>query len=179
MEKSVNNIVKGETLLVSVKAVRGGKFQLEFAEPISNPNAKGGNSLVTMLNKSDDRFSSKARRAWISGEKLDIEQMLGISLEGVGEGQSKDLNVLNPEIGGERLRIQIQETTSPDDYQASNIETTAKKSGANGDFITHNGSHIFSNTSIVSGEAVHSFLLPDSNDAPVASTVSSAVDLTV
>lgn len=175
MEKTVKTLVKGETLLVSAKAVNGNKVQLEFAEVISNPyNRARANGLVSMLNKSDDRFGSSARRAWITGEPSDISEFLGIDFSGLAYGQVKELNVLNPEIGGERLRVQITETTTPDAYQSDNIETTAKKAGADGDFIMHGGAHIFSNAEVVTGEPEHKFLKPDSDSDDVAESISSA-----
>lgn len=177
MNKTVNTITKGETLLVAVKGVRNGKIQLEFAEQIDNPFAKKQNSLVSMLNKSDDRFSSRARRSWITGEKSDIEELLGFEVGTLAEGQTKELNVLNPEIGGERLRVQIMETITPDTYQSENIETTAKKAGADGDFILHEGQHIFSNTQVVTGNPGHVFLEPDSSEDNVV--VVSTADIAV
>lgn len=167
--KTVATIIAGETLLVSVKAVNGGKYQLEFAEQIQNPYAKARNGITSMLNKSDSRFSSKARRAWVTGEKMDIEELLGLSLNDMTVGQSKELNILNPEIGGTRLRVQIEETITGSEYQLENVETTAKKAGVDGDYIFSDGQHIFTNLSIVSGNAAHTFLKPDTDEAPTNS----------
>ena len=169
MEKSIN---AGETLLSKVKAISGGKYQLEFAELVQNPTAKGGNSLVGLLNKSDDRFqSAKPRRAWISGEKSDIEGALGMKIEDMDQGDEKFLNIVNPEIGGQRVRVQIVETTEGTDYQLQNIDKSAKRAGADGDFITHKGDYIFSNTSPVVGEAKHVFLPADAVEAPTSASV--------
>jgi hypothetical protein len=171
MEKSIN---LGETLLSKVKAIKGGKYQLEFAEIVKNPTAKGGNSLVALLNKSDDRFApDKPRRSWISGEKSDIEGAIGMELEDLAEGEEKFLNIVNPEIGGERVRVQITETTVGTDYQLDNIEKCAKRAGAGGDFITHNGEYVFSNTEPVIGKAQHTFLASDSAVAAVEEDVKS------
>jgi hypothetical protein len=161
-------ITAGQTLLSGVKAIKGGKYQLEFAELIQNPTAKGGNSLVGLLNASDDRFASaKPRRAWISGEKSDIEKTFGMKIEDMSEGDEKLLDIVNPEVGGQRVRVQILETTQGSDYQLMNIETKAKRAGKDGDYITHNGDYIFSNTSPVVGEAKHVFLVSDSAEAAV------------
>ena len=170
-EKSIK---PGETLLSKVKAISGGKYQLEFAELIQNPTAKGGNSLVGLLNKSDDRFQAvKPRRAWISGEKSDIEGALGMEIADMDQGDEKFLNIVNPEIGGQRVRVQIQESTEGTDYQLANIDKQAKRAGADGDFITHGGEYVFSNTSPVVGEAKHVFLTSDSAEATVATSASS------
>ena len=55
---------------------------------------------------------------------------------------------LNPVIAGKRVRVIIQETTTPTDYQAENIETSAKRKGAEGAFILSGGKYIFSNTDV-------------------------------
>ena len=128
--KTVENLQAGETLLVSAKAVNGGKIQLEFAEPVKSPYAKGSNSIVSRLNKSDARFSqSSARRALVSGEKSDILAMFGeqikAKLEESGQdmsvfdnlvlGQAINIGVLNPTLEGERVHLQgqISHRTSP------------------------------------------------------------------
>lgn len=165
METTVDTLKKGDTLLVSVKAVKGGKTQLEFAEHIKNPNAKSSNSLVGLFNKSDEKFSSnKPRRGWITGEKTDMEEALGIKIPAMELGEKKDLNILNPQLGGESIRVQITETTDADNYQKDNIDSQAKTAGPEGDFIFCGGKHIFSNTSVVQGTATHTFLVADSND---------------
>lgn len=168
-EKSIK---PGETLLSKIKAISGGKYQLEFAELVQNPTAKGGNSLVGLLNKSDDRFASaKPRRAWISGEKSDIEGALGMKIADMEQGDEKFLNIVNPEMGGQRVRVQITETTVGTDYQLENLEKSAKRAGVDGDFITHGGNYVFSNTDPVIGEAKHTFLVSDSADAAVSAGV--------
>ena len=164
MLKTVDTLVPGETLLVSAKGVKGGKISLEFAEIIRNPNAQASNPLVAAFNASDSRFSSRARRAWMSGEKSDIERLLGIQLSSLEQGSIKELNILSPKVNGAELSVQITETVTPDDYQKDNIETTAKKAGADGDFIMSNGKHIFSNTTVVAGDVNHTFLAPDSSE---------------
>lgn len=164
MATTVKTLSQGDVLLVSAKGVKGGKIQLEFAEHVTSPYARSSNPLVSLLNKSDKRFSSRPRRAWMSGEKVDIESLLDIKLSDVSEGDIKELNILNPKIKGQKVRVQINETTEPDDYQKDNIEDTAKKAGAEGDFIFSGGKHIFSNTSAVMGESYHKFLQGDAQE---------------
>ena len=182
MDKTVDTLVPGESLLVAVKAVKGGKYQIELAEVISNPYASSSDPLTALFNAGDPRFSTKARRAWRSGEKSAMENLLGIKFDGMAEGDVKELNILNPKAGGKTLKVRVMETTTPDadrpnsTYQKDNIETTAKRAGADGDYIFHNGEHIFSNTKIVAtnGEdADHIFLAPDSSEyqsEPVSSS---------
>ena len=50
--------------------------------------------------------------------------------------------------GEHYLRVVINETVEPTAYQIDNIETAAKSKGKDGEFITHKGKYIFSNTSI-------------------------------
>jgi len=176
MKTTVKTLVKGDTLLVSAKGVKGGKVQLEFAEHVTNPYASASNSLVSALNRSDDRFSSRPRRAWISGEKVDIEDLLGIKLSSMEEGDIKELNILNPKIKGQKVRVQINETTEPDSYQQDNIEDTAKRAGAEGDFIFYKGDHIFSNPSAVIGEPNHVFLPGDTDETESASSSEAAYE---
>tara|TARA_Y100000310_G_C20651426_1_gene799650 strand:- start:1584 stop:2138 length:555 start_codon:yes stop_codon:yes gene_type:complete len=164
MEKTVDTLVPGEVLLVAVKAVKGNKYQMEFAEIISNPSVASSDPLTAMFNQGDPRFSTRARRAWRSGEKSAIEALLGIELGSITEGQSKELNILNPKVNGKSLKIQVIETTDADDYQKDNVETTAKKAGSEGDFLFYGGKHIYSNTKIVfteGGDAEHTFLQAD------------------
>ena len=162
---AVDNLKPGETLLVKARGVKGGKVELEFAEQISNPNKKGiSNPLVALLNASDDRFSAnKARRGWITGTATDIQKLLGIDVSSLTLGQEIVFNKLNPTLGGERLRLQVVETTKADEYQAENIDTTAKRAGKDGDFITHKGMYIFANVYVVpcSGEVKHTWLEAD------------------
>jgi hypothetical protein len=76
----------------------------------------------------------------------------------------KSLNVLNPVVSGQRLRVQIVETTDASEWDAANIETRAKRKGKDGDFITHKGMYIFTQSTVVVGEPQNVFL---EADAPV------------
>ena len=76
-----------------------------------------------------------------------------------------------------RMRLQINETVEPTEWQAENIDTAAKRKGADGEFITCKGEKIFSNTNIVlmNGDEnpEHTVLTADS--APVAATASAKI----
>ena len=143
-----------------LQRVKNGKVQLMFAEKITNPHLRLG-SIAGVLNASDDRFSNteqKPRYAWETGMPADIQAALGIDVSDVQEGQIKELNILNPEIKGAKLHIQITETTDGDDYDFANLDTRAKRAGAGGDFIlTQDGDYIFVNADVVPGEAKHRF----------------------
>ena len=125
-----------------------------------------------MFKKSDDRFASGARRAWLTSEAEDASELLGIDVDFTEDGEWEEeestgyeivpLHILNPTVEGVPLKVQITETTVPTEWQEENVERAAKKAGRDGDYITHEGNYIFSNTDVVLNEAVHTFLQPDS-----------------
>jgi hypothetical protein len=172
------DLKKGQCLLVSARGVKNGKVQLMFAEKITNPYLRPS-SITGLLNKSDDRFNAveeKARYAWETGEPADIQAALGIDVSGLSEGQIMEIGKLSPELGGEKLHIQITETTDGDDYDFANIETRAKRAGKDGDFIlTSDGQYIFVNASVVKGEAKHAFFKDTTRSSEGASASDEAV----
>ena len=146
----------GQTLLVQVlKTSNPDKVQLEFAEKTrgieNSPSA-----LLGLLNASDDRFSSGARRAWKTAQIVDVAKLMNINCGDdaswvTDPDRGKEvlpLGILNPTIMGYRCRVQILETVEPTEYQADNVETSAKRKGAEGEHILHNGQYIFSNTEV-------------------------------
>lgn len=174
---SISALEAGNSLLVHARRVSGGKLQLELAEVTSSqePNP------LSMFNKSDSRFSQQgARRAWMTVEADDAGALLGVDLSDNNSAWATDqqgreilpLNILNPSVNGQVLRLKIEETTTPTAWQASNIATAAKRKGADGDFITNGGKYIFSNTSIIFGqvgELIEHTLL--TADAPAQASV--------
>lgn len=177
--KTVENLEGNEMLLVSAKKVNGGKVQLEFAQKISNPNARPA-SITGLLNESDDRFSGSLgapRRAWLAGEPADIEAKLGITCSDLlNVGDAKVLNVLNPTIGGHPLNIQITETTEGTDWDVANFETRAKRAGKDGDFITTpSGEYIYTRSTVVLGEAKHQFITDTKRVSVDSGLASSAI----
>ena len=185
---SLQDLNTGETLAVHARQVAGNKVQIEVAEKLDS--GKTFNPLA-VFNASDSRFTSKARRAWLTCEPSDASTLLGLPQLSDGSHYLSDtnpawkiddagrqivpLNILNPTatVNGNvhTLRMQIVETTTPNEWQASNIETAAKRKGADGDYIMHNGQYIFSNTTVVFDKAEHVLLTPDSADATVGAKV--------
>ncbi len=177
--KSLESIVKGDTILIDAKQVKGNKVSLQFAEVITNPNraegARPSNPLVSLLNKSDSRFAPRARRAWITGEKSDISSAFGLDLSTLNnEGDVLSLNMLNPKVEGIRARVVITETVVPNDYQKDNIDTAAKRAGKDGDFILCDGKYIFSNSDVIPTngteqevQGMHTFLKADERSVNV------------
>jgi len=184
ISEKLSALKTGETLLVqALKTKNPNKVQLEFAERVRSVEGSAG-SLLGMLNKSDDRFSSGARRAWMTAEISDVAELLDIN---VGDDADwtltetgKDvllLGILNPEIQEMRLRLQINETVEPTEWQAENIDTAAKRKGADGDFIKHKGQFIFSNTNVVlmNGDDTPEHVVLTADAAPVAATVGAKI----
>lgn len=185
---SLDMIQENQTILLSARKVNGGKIQLEFAELIKT-TATSVNPL-SLFNKSDERFSTgnKARRAWLTAQASDASAILGLdlsdnskwSVDGMGR-EVLELNILNPvaTINGteHKLCLEIVETIEPTEWQASNLQTSAKRRGKDGAFITHKGMYIFANTRIVFDKANHVMLEPD---ATVKSTqgIPAGVDVT-
>jgi hypothetical protein len=151
---ALNTLKLGDTLLVGGRKVKGDKISLEFAEVLKVQ--EGPVSALGRFNRSDTRFGNRARRAWVNVTVEDITADLGIDFsdnnagwELTPKGDILTLNMLNPTVEGERIRIAINETVEPDVYQADNVETSAKRKGKDGDYIKHNGDYIFSNTLVV------------------------------
>ena len=170
----LDSVAVGQTVLVSARAVAGGKYQLEFAEKLVDRGESSTNALG-MFNAADERFSTGGpRRGWMSVEPVNCQELLGIdvtagpiTMNEAGQ-QVTMLNVLNPALdNGTRLRVQVTETLQPSEWQMANLDRAAKRKGKEGEFITHQGKYIFANTDIVLGEPKHTFLTPD---APAQTT---------
>lgn len=165
---SLETLTPGQTLLVHARKVNGGKLQLEFAEKLQQAD-RPVNALA-VFNKSDDRFSNGAgaRRAWMTVEPSDASEILGVDLTDDSkydtDAMGRDimpLNILNPKAGDHTLRVQIVETVNATAWDAANIETRAKRRGKDGDFITHKGQYIFTQSTVVFGEPNNVFLEAD------------------
>jgi len=157
VKQQIANLTPGKSLLVqAVKTTNPSKIQLEFAEKTQGMEGNA-NALLSMLNASDERFTSGARRAWVTAEITDASKMFGINFGDDADwvmdpNLNKEvlpLGIENPTLNGFELRIQIEETTDGTEWQLQNIETAAKRRGKDGDHITHNGKYIFSNTRVV------------------------------
>tara|TARA_R110002167_G_scaffold9799_12_gene45283 strand:- start:64 stop:675 length:612 start_codon:yes stop_codon:yes gene_type:complete len=168
---SIEDLKVGETLLMNAKKVGGDKIQLQFAEIVQSTEREI--SALTVLNKSDDRFSSRARRAWVTAEPSDAGKIFNINFgddnenwELTDKGEIMELNILNPMFETTRFRLLVTETTESSEWQQDNLERAAKRKGKEGPFVMNNGNYIFSNTStILTNEETkdkHDFLIADS-----------------
>ena len=149
---SLDSLKHGETLLVSARKVANDKIHLEFAEQIK---ATTSVNVLSLLNRSDDRFSSNARRAWVTAEPIDATELFNVDFGPTSDwymsdkGEMLDLNILNPTMKDVRCRIIISETIDGSEWQNENVETAAKRKGKDGDYITHLGAYVFSNTTVI------------------------------
>ena len=171
------NLLPGQMMLVSAKAVNGGKVSLEFAQMVDT--GKESASLTGLLNASDSRFNQAAsRRAWHTGQPEDIKAIFGVDVSGLELGQELEIGQLDPKVNGKPLNIQIVETTEGTDYDIANFDTRAKRAGKDGEFITTStGEYIFQKLDVVIGEAKHRFIEDTVRKAVSASSAAaSAID---
>lgn len=170
----LNTLKLGQTLLTRFRKIEGGFVQMELAEV---KEGSRGLSAAFVFNQSDNRFSrNSARRAWQPATPADVESTLGLS---VGDDQAWEMdetgneiltvNILNPVATYEGqefpMRVQIIETTEPTDWQAANVQTSAKRKGKGGDFILYDGDYIFTRSSIIFNEPADVFLEADTVEA--------------
>tara|TARA_R110002033_G_C3758773_1_gene226983 strand:+ start:32 stop:619 length:588 start_codon:yes stop_codon:yes gene_type:complete len=171
-----DSLEKGQTLLVNARQIANGKIQLAFAEVLKSDKVQ---NVLSMLNKSDERFSSKARMSWQSAEPTDAQELLGINFGADApwydseRGKMLDLDVLNPTMYDKRCRIVVSETLKGTEWQLENLEKSAKRKGKDGEYITHDGNYIFANTDVIltneSTDALHVYLEPDSANLAITS----------
>ena len=176
---SIETLKKNDTLMVSARKINGGKISLEFAEVIETSDRLV--SALTILNKSDDRFSSRPRRAWVSAEPVDAAELFNVNFGDDGEwydsekGEMMDLDMLNPTYNGQRFRVQLNETIEGTKWQLDNADVAAKRRGKDGDFITHNGEYIYSNGDVVlvdeGNDVTHTYLQADTETIEIAEKV--------
>lgn len=176
VETVVESLTPGETCLTHVKRIKGDKFSFQIVELIEstmNP--------LALLNASDERFKqSKVRPAWINGTAKDAIKQFGLKItedelnklpiatgtsdSALEDGKTKiNLAVKNPKVSGLRLRVQIEEQVGKPQYEGQ----TAKRAGAEGDWLTHNGELIYSTTRVVATEPQH-VKVPHNGRIPVA-----------
>ena len=158
----------GQVKLIGVKGTSDPKkAQLILSEIVVNPTKRP--NALSLLNAGDDRFNSqKARMGWITAEKSQILEYFGVDCSDLKKGEEISLDIENPEMGGYPLHLEVVETSDASDYDKEddvdgepNIMKTAKqyedKEGNTQYLLTEDGKPIFSRTSIVLGEAKHSF----------------------
>jgi hypothetical protein len=161
VEELLAALKTGDVLLVKATKTRTqGTVQLEFAEKMSPASGFEESAVVSALsvfNASDPRFVRGARRAWLTAKIEDVQRLLDLN---TGDDAEWNLNpetgkeelligLMNPTANDMALKVRILETVTPDDWQKENVEKAAKRRGKDGDYITHKGMFIFSNTDVV------------------------------
>lgn len=157
-----------------------------FRMEVKGKVVKEGGSVLSLLNEGDSRFDVSDRYAWMKVEPEAIEKYFGVSAEKIRaleKGQSLELNIHNPQLGGLPLSIQIVERQLPEnDYEIQNWDKAAKqvevtqnvlksvrlkKSAGVYDtlgqqaYFMKDGKLVFSTASVVTGDPQHVFV----NDA--------------
>ena len=105
------------------------KIQFEFAEIVVAKNRPV--SAMTVLNSSDNRFSSGARFSWSIAEPLDASEVFGVNFGDDGDWE---------------MGVKANQQKYADDIGVDVIKTQAKRAGKDGDYILHQGQHIFMNS---------------------------------
>lgn len=164
---TIATLVAGQVLLATARRVEGGKVQLEFAEIIVNP--KNSTNVLAELNADDDRFAASkkgARRAYLTASPAMAEAHFGIKIAELPEdGSKKEFNILNPELKGVTLRMQVSEKFEGSAYEMENQQKTAKQYKDNKGVVKYfvkDGKLIFSETTMVANEPKHKIIESDS-----------------
>lgn len=169
--------------IVSIRKVKNDSLQAEMVGRISKP---GQINVLAELNKGDERFnvSGSERRAWFP---VTLQWLMEAGmpadklakLEALTEGEKMEYIIENPQVAGQSLEIQVNETINPDQFQSANAMKTAKKIditkdlspnvqsdfdltkyvGQKGYFLDKDGNHIFSRTTVqVKSQVKHTFV---------------------
>lgn len=175
--KTIKDLKKGETILTNVRKVEGGKFQIEIAEFVENPNATV--NVAALLNKGDDRFtqnSSKPRLAWQSGTAEGLKSIgVDVTTAKFADVDGKliaEVNLMNPTIGGERLHVRLVDSFEKS-YPTQQPKQSKDKDG-NITFFMKEGKHIYQQTQVVAGEPKHAIIASDERVAEKSLVKSSA-----
>jgi hypothetical protein len=182
----LSKLSMGDVAILSVRKVTNGKISIEFAEKMQREANNSTLNVLSLLNAGDPAFEQKARRAWVIGTADNVAKLFNLdeaTLVALEEGASLEVFIKNPsiEVSGIKYnyKVVINETTEANEYQKANVETTAKRRGVNGEFITSNGQYIFSNTTVVGvkeGEvAKHNLLVADTVAVNTAAATTKSV----
>lgn len=155
----MNNTIR----ISELRKVKGNKVLVMFRQHVTGPR-NNASSLVSLANKSDNRFSQSERAAILTGEASDLKEMFpGVSNEinslvSQPEGAKIEVDHLVESFNGDTLNIQITENTIRD---AKRPTQEPKRRGAEGPIMTYKGNPIYSHTEVVIGTPNHTFLQED------------------
>lgn len=158
-----------------IKATKSSKVQLEIRDEVKRITE--GPSLLSIANKSDDRFSGNKRQVmWFSGEPADLTEMFpNLSDEIAVVAETKEHFDLEQEkeitFDGQPCKIRIVEDhTASNDWEVENLNRAVKKAGSDGYLIKEvvdeetgevNNMLIFSRKQLVVGEPDHQLVQHD------------------
>ena len=153
LKAKINSLPTGKVLAVFMRNVStdDNKVQVEFAEKINLSTQP--RSALAAFNPGDDRFSSGARRTWVTSDRKHAENMFGVSIK-EGEAFAEIGKILGPAQanGSQSFRVQVQEmlesdfTDSQRDY-ADNYLKIIPSTGAY--FYATNGERVGAQTRLV------------------------------
>ena len=174
---NLDQLKVGDSVLTMVRAInrvagdpsKGKVLQIEVAERIAAQN------LLSLALPNDERITkNKPQRGWMPFEVetfielFNIEQTVADQLRnltvstGLPVSQYVEgthfvrLNIVNPTVLGDQLRLQIKETTvKPNERAVAKINPSTKKP------MLHNGEPIYRIVSIVNVKPQNSFLVAD------------------
>lgn len=194
--------------ITKVKRVANNKLQAEMIDYVQRP---GKTNVLAKLNMGDPSFENvgKPRYGWFtvtipSLKMIGVQDELLLLIDKLQTGEELELNIDDPKLDGEVLRLQVMERVGAiSDYErkfpleaAKKIEITEEigkrnniKSefdlsnyvGETGYFVDGNGQHIFTNTiPVIESELNHRFvedvyLCPKSELAVYSSTLADPV----
>lgn len=138
------SLKKDDVMIIGVRPTTNKeKVQLVFLQNILR---KGRAGLLAELNKGDERFGSSGRPFWVTvtleGVKALVPEAYETSVKCVETGDYESLNIVNPEIHGSKIKIQLTETHRARKSDIQNLEQSAKQDG-NGNYLTVDNRPIF------------------------------------
>lgn len=168
----ISEMTLGQSMLFSIKGTSTSKIQLTIVDK----QVADSTNPLSILNASDSRFSTnKPFRAWLSAEPTDAIKYFPQHEEAINTAAAGDKNTevfigeINPTLNGNLLKVQIVETITPTEYQAENVERTAKRAGQNGAILTYEGSPIFRNSQVVLNTVNNVLLKADTEESATTS----------
>lgn len=149
-----------ETKIIGVRPTKNAmELQLVFAEKIDRPSNRGA---LADFNSSDERFgSNNAQPVWMKAMLADVAKLLPEAVNACKQAiENQDyvtLDITNPTIAGQRLRVEITETHKPSKWELANLGLAAKQDGE-GNYLHRNNFAIFVDSEIVKGAPKHRFI---------------------
>lgn len=150
----------GETKVIGVRPTKNaGEVQLVFAEKIDRPSNRRA---IADFNASDERFhSGNIQPVWLKAMYADVKTLMPEAVtackQAIEDQDYVSLDIHNPTLGDQRLRVEITETHKPSQWEQENIEVAAKQDGE-GNYLHWNHLAIFMDADIVKGEPKHRFI---------------------